>query len=419
MACRPHGAVEMRGTILIAGAGAAGCMAALTLLENGCPADKIILIDGNEKIAKKIYATGNGRCNLANARMEEDCYYSGSGDPMRFVNGFRPSVFFEEHGIPVHERSGYFYPRTDQAATVARFFEKKILRSGLLFLPETFLEKVQKTGSGFTCTLRGADGKKSAVSAEGLILATGGLVSRAFHCTGTGLSVAEKLGHTIVPVHPALTSLTVSDPLIKAAAGVRTTGSITADGRTEEGELQFTKTGISGIPVFQVSRLVSGKLLEGEKEVSVTLDLVPDIGRNDLEKIRVRRREELSSLTAGEILFGLIPEGLSSYLVRRVGLADEKKMKNVGNPDAVLDHLFSLLKDLPFMVTGTGSYETSQVTAGGVALSEVDPDTMESKVCPGLYPVGELLDADGICGGYNLTFAFATGYRAGLSLAKL
>lgn len=404
--------------ILIAGAGAAGCMAALTLLEQGLDPEDLLLVDAAKKAAKKIYVTGNGRCNLANSKMDKSCYYSDSGDPLTFIGAFRPQQYFREHGILVHERNGYWYPRTDQAATIAGYFERRLLGAGVRIRLNTRILSIEKTGDGFSCLLE-QDKKRETIRCERLVLALGGPAGESGALAGSGFELAEHLGHRVLAPHPALTDLQVSDPYISAAAGVRTIGEVTACGRTENGEIQFTKSGISGIPVFQVSRLISGALQEGNTKVPVTLDLLPEISKEELQEIREERRKHLSSYLAGDLLFGLVPSALSSFLVRRLHLADEKKMKNVADADEMLDQLFSSLKNLPLSAVGTGGFAHAQVCAGGIPLSEVDADTMESKCCPGLYPVGELLDADGICGGYNLTFAFATGYKAGLAISRL
>lgn len=461
--------------IAVVGAGASGCMAAIAAAREGCLVD---LYEKNEKIGKKIYATGNGRCNLTNLAMDRSCYHTGGRDASGDLIGSaleRFSVddllrFFAEAGVPVHDREGYVYPRTDQAETVALALEKcmrscgvrihtgcEVLeirpleghdqRAGMDEADGSFLLRVQQVEKPARNPEKTkASRKKPGKSAQGqalravrredrvekhqemalhpgpeglhpydaVILSTGGLAGPAFGCSGDGYRFAQSFRHSITEPVPALTKLVCGEPLLRRAAGVRCHASITlVDGREdvirEEGELQITEDCISGIPVFQLSG-TAARLLLDHRKLTARIDFLPEFSGDRYEEEVSRRLAQGRGQMLGTLMLGLVHRKLIDLVLAMDGLQAEMKAKRL--TDDELRDIFRRLRRFELAVIGTGSYDQAQVTSGGVPLAEVSPD-FQSLVCPGLYLAGELLDVDGRCGGYNLQWAFSTGFLAG------
>lgn len=405
--------------VAVIGAGASGCMAALA---SSGKHNEVLLFDGNRKIGKKIYATGNGRCNLTNKRQSPDCYFSStsSGRAWEIINRFSSADimhFFESRGILLHSRGDYVYPETGQAATIARFFELELKKAGVKMYLESRVEEIRQNPDG---TFQIQAGGKT-FQADRAIVSCGGLAGKQFGCTGDGFRFAGELGHTVLEPLPALTSLCVRENSIRRAAGVRCAAAVTLSVsgrpvRREEGELQVTKKGLSGIVVFQLSRTASLALLRKE-EVSVTVDFLPQMrGREEeWESEKKRRLAGARDMMAADWMLGLANRGVIDMVLDSHGIASEKKASRLSEDllEAVLDGL----RSFRFHVCGTGGFENAQTTAGGVPLDELSDD-MESLIVPGLYITGETADVDGLCGGYNLTWAFSTGHTAGKAAGK-
>ncbi|MBR3165849.1 MAG: aminoacetone oxidase family FAD-binding enzyme [Lachnospiraceae bacterium] len=395
--------------LYIAGAGASGMMAAIAAARAGAHP---VIIAGRTAPGKKILMTGNGRCNFTNLRMKKECYHSAWPDgPMKVLKSFgsRETIaFFQEMGMLSCERDGYVYPRSLQASSVREVLLGEIRRLKIQMIEEDPLEAaVFSEDGGFLLTL--ASGKS--LSADRLIMCTGGMAAPATGSDGSGLEILKTLGIKIIPTVPALTGLLSDDPCCSVWHGVRTHGKVTVCDRygkphSDTGELQLMKNGISGIPVFQVSRHIAYVLKE-RPAAEAEVDFMPE------EDADLRRILDRKDLTAAEALHGAFPIKLAEVFLKRLGVrpdtavcqADPKKIMN-------MIHSFRLT------VRAVRNYDEAQVTAGGVDLRSVDLSTMESRNIPGLYFAGEILDADGICGGYNLQWAFSTGYTAGVSAAS-
>ena len=397
--------------IAILGAGAAGLMAAISARRAGDP--RIAILEKNEKAGKKLYATGNGRCNVLNRTAVPEDYRSGEGDAAGFVSGVfaqcGPSELrkvFESLGLDtVEEEEGRLYPRSLQAVSVVRALERGAFGSDLESKPAELI-------SGFEAksVTRGADGCFCVTAADGrtvfakrLILATGGKAGIQYGSDGRGLKIAESLGHRIVRPIPALSGLVCEEVgLMEKLAGVRAHGTVRLysqeDGREtllaeDTGEIQFTKEAVSGICVMNVSGYYRRK---GEEEFILAIDLMPDIEEAALAEKLAARKAQLGDY----FLDALLPEKLAAALLE---LAE-------GQTEEGLAHLLKTLRFTPVVSKG---WKDAHTTSGGVALDEVDAKTLESKRFPGLYITGEALDVDGPCGGYSLTWAFACGWVAG------
>ena len=406
--------------VAVIGGGAAGCMAACAASENGA---RTLILEANDRIGRKICATGNGRCNLTNLHVDENCYHTGGGEDLSaFFARFsiQDNIrFWESRGVYLHDRNGYVYPRTDQASTIAEAFDKILRAAGAVIMtgsPVTEV-KTEEDRDGRLFRIRGKEGSRC--FARKVILTGGGAAGPQYGCDGSIYGIARSLGHTVNKPLPALVPLLSDDKDLKAAAGVRCDANITLicaenSSRTERGELQITQAGISGIPVFQVSSEASRALNEG-KEVYAEIDFLPDLTDEMWKKEKGRRLSEDRNCMLGVFFLGLVNRKVLDLLLKKRGIQAEKKASKVDK-----DSLISIMEDMRrfrLRITGTGGFGQAQVTTGGIPLSQTDLNLM-SRRCRGLYLAGELLDVDGICGGYNLQWAFTSGWIAGKSAAE-
>ncbi len=387
--------------VVIIGAGASGMMAAIWAARNGAA---VTVLEQNEKPGKKICATGNGKCNFSNLVMPEDAY---RGRHPEFVKdaftqfSVKDTVeFFKELGIFPLDRNGYLYPRSNQAQSVVDVLCMEASHLGIKIKTNEQVTAIEtaKNGRNFQILTGGWH-----YEADALILANGSKASSISGSDGSGYELAKNLGHRIIPVYPALTALKCRGPAFKAWAGVRTEGKISLfiDGKfckDERGELQLTEYGISGIPVFQISTYAVRAVHEGKK-AGLYVDFLPELTEEETRELLHTRKKACPYKNDRELLVGLFPEKLNRVL------ASQK-------------HLLSAIKKFPLEVQDGMSFPQAQVCSGGVDTCQVDEHTMESKLCRNLYFAGELLDIDGICGGYNLQWAWSSGAAAGIHAAK-
>lgn len=401
--------------IVVIGGGASGMMAAITAAQSGA---EVIVIEHKDRIGKKILSTGNGRCNFTNIRQEPVCYRSDNPEfPWKVMEHFdaRSIIsFFLQIGVYSKNRNGYIYPNSDQASAVLDALRMELERCGADVRTDTECLEIRKGKKHFTVIT-----DKGPVQASCVILCTGSRAAPVTGSDGSGYDLAKQFGHRIVPVLPALVQLRCSGKFFRQIAGVRVNGTISV--RSEDsliaedtGEIQITAYGLSGIPAFQVSRFVS-RLLYEKKDVTAAVDFMPDFTKEQLLAFLRKRAEQRPQKRADQFLIGLFHKKLSEMWIRQAGIPTERKVSAFTEED--FRSLTELIKEFRVPVTGTNSFEQAQVCAGGVDTSQVDPDTMESLFVPGLYFAGELLDVDGMCGGYNLSFAWASGYTAGKSAA--
>ena len=398
-------------SILIIGGGAAGMLAAIVAARRGA---RVTVAERLPKVGRKLLATGNGRCNLTNLQPDLSHYHGRDTSFARTALeafGARDSLdFFAELGIETRtEAGGKVFPVTDQAAAVLDVLRLEMEALGVEVIGDCKVQGVQRRGPGFVC----ACGDGHELKADRVILATGGQSTPNLGSNGGGFKIAQALGHTLVTPRPALVQIKLDAPFLARLKGVRVEAgvAILVDGRVirrDRGELLFTEYGLSGIPVMNLSRIVSENLKRLDR-VALALDLFEDRTAADLEdniSHRVaRQRERLLE----DSLIGRMPKRLIPVTVREAGLADPRTpCAQVG--EKAIAALARLLKDWRIPCAGTLSWMHSQVTAGGVATDEVDPATMQSRRVPGLIFAGEVLDIDGDCGGYNLQWAWSSAY---------
>nr|WP_294492250.1 NAD(P)/FAD-dependent oxidoreductase [uncultured Mediterraneibacter sp.] len=402
-------------TVVVAGGGASGMMAAITAAQNGA---RVILLEHKDRIGKKILSTGNGRCNFTNIHQEPVCYHSENEKfPWRIIEKFdvRSIIsFFLQLGVYSKNRNGYIYPNSDQASAVLDALRIEIERLGIDVRTSTECREIRPGKKGFSILTN-----QGTVHADRVILSAGSKAAPSTGSDGSGYRIAKEMGHRIIPVLPALVQLRCREDFFKSIAGVRADGSVSiwADGRCiakETGEIQLTNYGISGIPVFQVSRYAA-KLLYDKQEVRAVLDFMPDFTKEQTVSFLSARAKTRPQKRADMFLIGLFHKKLSDLWLKLAGISREKEAGNLS--DEEVKRLTLLVKEFGVSVTGTNSFEQAQVCRGGVDTLEIDPDTLESLYVPGLFFAGEILDVDGMCGGYNLSFAWASGYVAGKAAA--
>ena len=408
-------------TLAIIGGGASGMLAGITALETN-PDIKVIIFDQKDILGKKILSTGNGRCNLTNEKMSLD--YFRSDEPQLISSvlkdfGYPDTIrFFENLGLLTKSRNGYVYPRCDQASVVRSVLDNRLKELGADIRRETTVTAIFRTKKGFQIETGSGN-----IQADRIILSAGGKASSKLGSDGSGYTLAKSLGHSVVPIVPALVQLKVKDFAFTKASGVRTDAKVTAlvnrrVAASDSGELQITNYGISGIPVFQISRYISRALYE-KQNAQVMIDFLPELEEASLRELFNKRLHHLSENPKAkpeELLTGILHTKLIPEILRIAGIRFSAKLNMI--KDSELTRLCEVLKFCMLNISDTNGFDNAQVSAGGISLKEVDMETMQSCITKGLYLAGELLDVDGICGGYNLQWAWATGYLAGKHAAS-
>lgn len=406
----------MKKQIVIVGGGASGLVAAITAARNGA---EVTIIEQKDQLGKKILSTGNGRCNLTNAYMELDCFRS---DDMSIVAnvlkqfGYQDTIsFFEELGVILKDRQGYVYPISDQASAILEVLCMELDKLKVNVVLEESVKDIRKNAQNFWVIT-----KKSSYTCDSVILATGGKAAPILGSDGSGYEIAKSFGHTISPVVPALVQLVGKGNYFKQVSGVRTntTVNLLVDGKiiaSDTGELQLTNYGISGIPVFQVSRYAA-KALHDNKSVTAEIDFLPTMKEDELIHYISTRKETHGQRKAEEFFIGMLHSKVATMLLKEAYIPLHISANEIR--DDKWEKLIAYIKHFKIEIIETKSFEQAQICAGGVRTNEVNSNTMESNYANGLHLTGELLDVDGICGGYNLQWAWATGYIAGKNAAK-
>ena len=408
--------------IIVIGGGPAGMMAAISAASAG---GNVILAEKNPSTGRKLLLTGGGRCNITNACAPEDLtdHFTGTGDFLRnafklFDNAELLSFFSEGGLLTKTEDHGRIFPVTDKASSVLAVLDSEMEKQKVKVLRDTRVNEVLLDGDrvkGVQCD----NGR--VLAAERVIIATGGLSYEITGSTGDGMEMARRAGHHIVPARPGLVSLNVAQSATAALEGLTIDKAVLTSRadkkRAVSGPdgLLFTRTGISGPVTLSASAKVVDWLSEGEK-VSVEIDLLPDMSREELDAELVRLFSTSPSRDAKNALRGLVPARLAGFLADAYDIPSNKRTDQITGEER--KKLLSGLKALCFEICRDVSIKKAQITRGGVAVKEIDPRTMGSKKISGLYFAGETIDVDGDCGGFNLQAAFSTGYLAGLSAAR-
>lgn len=433
-----------KNRVVVVGGGASGLMAAIAAAENGA---KVTILEHRDRVGRKILMTGNGRCNLTNMSDVRGKYYSSDSDSLdriydtlvRFDAG-KTRDFFKRLGLYTKEkRDGGVYPVSEQAAIVLDVLQSACFRLGVCIRTNCEITAVRPVRSGggtvsvaqYICVEQEQKkqnrdksrriAKKEEIRYDQLILATGGKAAPVSGSDGSGYELAKRLGHSIIEPLPALVQLRCEGSFFKALSGVRAQGRVwlLIDGQetaSEEGELQLTDYGISGIPVFQMSRLASRAIYDGRRcEAGINfISYIAQVNSGVFDETIDNHMKTFSYKTVEEFLSGLVHKKVAAVVCRRNGIASGK---TVGQTKAAkIADCIRMLTDFRVKITAPNSFENAQVCCGGVPLDEVDENFMSHRYS-GIYIVGELLDCDGICGGYNLQWAWATGAIAGTDAA--
>lgn len=375
--------------VVIIGAGASGLLCGGVLASSGL---LVTILEKNDRAGKKLSATGNGRCNFTNRNMSAGQFYGSRDWIERVLDGYGPDEIirkFEEIGVYHREKDGYVYPYTNQASTMVEKLENYCMNNRADIVLGCKATAIKRMTEKDEYRIRTPEGE---IRCRYVILAAGGKASKELGGDGNGYILAKSLGHRMQSVFPGLTGLVCRGGFWKQVAGTRVQGrfSLIIDNRVMEGEcgeIQITKDGVSGIPVFQMCRVAAQAMAEGHI-VEGQIDFVPSM-----------TEEELSQWVKKYGISGLVQKKWDTYFQRRADI-----VKN--------------LKEFRFHVESTFGMERAQVTAGGILTEEVCPETLESLMNPRLFILGEILDVDGKCGGYNLHLAFTCACRAAEEIKK-
>lgn len=406
---------------VVIGGGAAGMMAAAAAAENGRP---VILLEKNEKLGKKLYITGKGRCNVTNACERDKFFENIVSNPKFLYSAFhtfdnkRLENFLEENGCRLKEERGErVFPVSDHASDVTAAFERFLKKNGVQVRLRSEVRAIETEDEKIT-GVRLADG--SVIPAGTVIVATGGLSYQSTGSSGDGHRMARELGHKVTDCAPALVSLEAEGDWCKKLQGLSLKNvSLTMSCGKKKlyqgfGEMLFTHYGVSGPLVLSASSFYGKK--KGTDAVLLTIDLKPALSEEQLDKRMLRDFEENRNRQFKNALGGLYPAKLISVMIERSGIDPEKKVHEVTKQER--RRLVELTKAFTLQVRGKRGFDEAVITQGGVSVKEVNPSTMESKLVRGLYFAGEVLDLDGLTGGFNLQIAWSTGYLAGKCSAE-
>ena len=403
--------------VIVLGAGASGLMAAVSAASEGASA---AILEKRDVPAKKLYATGNGRCNLTNTD-QDPRHYHGT-DPSFALQALRSFSetdtlkFFRSFGVMTRERDGYVYPYSNRAGSVVSALLSEVKRMNVPIF--TGISLMQVSGEDGAFTLKDED--EIVYSCRKLIVSTG-LYSSVFALDKIGIDIAKMYGIEIIKPLPSLVPLSVRHPYSGEASGVRAYGEVSViddSGNvrsSDKGEIQFTEKGLSGIPVMNVSR-DAVRLLDSKKPASVILKLFPDMEKDELTDYFISCIAGRSSDTCGAFLSRILPEKLAVWLLRASKLRPDALLEELAGNKA--ETLSEAVYEVILPVISCTGAANAQTMSGGIAAKELRSGSMESIRVPGLYFTGELIDIDGDCGGYNLQWAWTSGHLAGSDAAR-
>lgn len=403
--------------IVVIGGGASGLVAAIEAAKRGAT---VCVLEKMNKPAKKILVTGNGKCNLTNQIQEITCYRSEQAELAFSVIqqlGYDFTLqYFQELGIVTVNKNSYEYPASGQAETVAKALISKALSLGIVLDMNCQVSKIERKQTGFRITYRNTETKQlQTVRCDKVILAAGGKTAPKQGSDGSGLMLAQSLGHRIISPMPSLVALRSNLKYLKHLSGVRVAAAmrLMIDHREtaeERGELQITAYGLSGVAIFQMSRYAVDALSKGKK-VAVYVDLLPQYTLEEFGNLLLRIIQNCAYKTIEEVLDGLMNWKLAHTLLKEMNIQPDMPCGRCSRKQ--LQTIVSGYKQWIVPIVGNNDFEQAQVTQGGVDLKEINMLTMESKLVSDLYFAGEILDVDGACGGYNLQWAWSSGYIAG------
>lgn len=394
---------------VVIGGGAAGLLCLNELLSGADAFDpsEVILLEKNDRVGKKLSSTGNGRGNLFNAVVSERFYHGDSAFVSAYINNYRnlnPENYFINAGIPLAEENGKIYPSSFQANSVVDLLRARFAYLGAQIAYESEALSVKKEKDFYRVIT-----SEKEYSAENVVFAFGGAAGKQFGTDGSAYSLVKELGHGITPLYPSLVQLKTETEHIRGLKGLKEDArlTVTVDGNSvgsSLGELLFTEYGVSGNAVFAISPYAIPY-----KNAVLKAEFLPELSADEISEI-LEYRSTLGYINYNDLFTGVINKRIGMAVLKRAG-ADSLYEKNETRSVAI-NKAVKTLKDFKLKITGSLGFDYAQVTRGGVRTEEVEPDSYMSKKNDGVYIVGEALDIDGDCGGYNLSFAFVSGIIA-------
>lgn len=405
----------MEWDCIIIGGGASGLAAAIFCAERG---KRVLLLEKAPRVGKKLLATGNGTCNITNIHATPDRYHQAADFVRPALTQFPPSSaidFFERIGVScVTRENGRVYPRCEQAGAVLDCLRLTMTERGVTVQCDSDVTAVTPRKDGWQITVNG-----NTVTARTVVIATGGAAAPALGGNASCYTLPISVGHHKTPLYPAIVQVRTDTTFVRAMKGLRTDATVTflCNGKavaTHTDELLFTEYGISGPAVMQISRAVGDWERRKNGDMTVSLDLLPTLSRDDVWADLCRRRDRGRQME--DFLTGLLHKRIGQTLCRMAGLSLTDNGATL--TDAQLHRLCDTIKNATLSVVGTQGFGGAQVTAGGIERVEVDPQTMASLKAKNLYLLGEVLDVDGECGGFNLQWAWSSAYAAAQAIAE-
>ena len=406
--------------VLIIGGGAAGMMAGVFAARNH---HEVHILEKNEKLGKKVFITGKGRCNVANACDTEELFPAVMSNPKFLYSGFYSfgpqdvMNFFEEAGVPLKvERGNRVFPQSDHSSDIIRALERELKKAGAkVHLHTTVKEIVKKPEAEKVTGVILED--DTFMEGDAVIVATGGFSYQSTGSTGDGYRFARELGLKVTDISPSLVPLKTKEDYIPKLQGLslKNTGLTIKNGKKvlyeDFGEMMFTHFGVTGPMILSASAHIGAKLAKAENgELCAYLDLKPALTKEQLDARILREFETGQKKQFKNVIGVLFPSSLTPVMLELGGIPAEKKIHDISREER--QHFVDLVKAFPFTITGMGEFKEAIITKGGVSVKEINPGTMESKKISGLYFAGEVLDLDAVTGGYNLQIAWSTAYLA-------
>ena len=408
--------------VIVVGGGAAGMMAAIFAARNG---QNVTLLEKNEKLGKKIFITGKGRCNITNASEIEDLFSAVISNPKFLYSGFYSFTndqvihFFEELGVATKiERGNRVFPVSDHSSDVIAALAREMQHLKVKVQLHCEVKELLINNEREIKGVRLANGKK--MTADAVVVATGGISYPSTGSTGDGYRFARNCGNKVTELFPSLVPMEVKEWYAKELQGLslKNIEIHITDGKKklydEFGEMLFTHYGVTGPVILSASSIV-GKTLE-KKELVLHIDLKPALTEEQLDKRLLREFEANHNKQFKNAIDSLLPAKLRPVIIELSGIEEEKKVHEITKEERL--NLLRLIKDFHMTLTGLRGYNEAIITKGGISVKEIDPGTMESKLIKNLYFAGEVLDLDAVTGGYNLQIAWSTGYLAGISAGQ-
>ena len=410
----------MKYDIIIVGAGASGLVTAYqTICKN--PQLNILVLEKESIVGRKLNASGNGKCNLTNSDFRVECYHSNSmnviGDWV-LKHCYKEVVsFFEDLGILLYDKNGYYYPVSNQAKQVSSLLYEKGKSLGVNYRLDSKVTSVKKLGNDENVTyevlVKEVDGQELRLEATYVVLATGGFSASKLGGCKDGYRLGKKLGLNYNSIYPVLSPIYVEDKFLSVAKGVRIDGNVTlkinnSEIIKESGQIQFNDNNLSGIVMMNLS-CYWNRYQGNNVSAVLSIDVLPQYTWDEVKAFINSQSKIFPNETVDALLKGVLPGAFVTYLTKRLNI--DRNLLIGQLTEKHLNRMTSNLKKLEFSPTYVEEFEKAQVTGGGISLDEVDIETFESNTCKNLYLTGELLDVNGKCGGYNLTFAVISGIQ--------